>query len=405
MFMYRRERVVIKTVPPTRHKVRFLKELQAKFFAGVCLALDYASQNETTNRIEIHHACYHSIRDLGLPSDYARMVINKVVALATSYWGQCRSRYIEKTSWPTVNGTLSIGLGCNAYRLFRRGDRWVLRVSTGNRGHYIWLPLCVPKRYLDVLSLARGDAQIFQRDGKWYACLPIRYSTDMPTVSDGAQFFGVDLGIAKVATLVGPGVVRFWSGRAVQGRRRHFQVYRARMQRKKRLDKVRSSKGKEKYWQRDVNHKISRELVNIVAGIPGGVVVLEQLSGIRSRVHGSKRFNRMMSNWAFRQLADMITYKAGHAGIPIVWIDPRKTSQTCSRCGHATRANRPDQAHFKCVSCGYQVNSDYNAAVNISRKGLHALSDALPDTARASLEVPGVHLGQVHLMMTQSSTC
>jgi len=121
-------------------------------------------------------------------------------------------------------------------------------------------------------------------------------------------------------------------------------------------------------------------------------------------VRGSKRFNRMMGNWAFRQLADMIVYKAERAGIPVVWIDPRKTSQTCSRCGHATRANRPDQAHFRCVSCGYQVNSDFNAAVNISRKGLHALSDAPPDTARASSEVPGARPQQGHLVAGQPST-
>ena len=388
--MSRTECVVIKIAQPTRRKAEFLAALQARFSDGVRIALDWAEKNgKTTSRARIHRACYYEIRDLGLPSDYARMAINKACALAAGFWGARKSKYTKKASWPTVNSSLPIGLGVNAYRLFRDGDRWVLRVSIGKKGSYIWLPLCVPKRYLDTLSLAGGDAQIFQRNGKWYVQLPIRISTDAPTVSDGAQFFGVDLGIAKVATLAGPGVVKFWSGKAIQDRRRRFQIYRSRMQRKGRLDRVRASRGKESRWQRDINHKISRELVNIVAGTPGGVIVLEKLDGIRSRVHGSKRFNRMMGNWAFRQLADMIVYKAERAGIPVVWVDPRKTSQTCSRCGHATRANRPNQAHFKCVSCDYQVNSDYNAARNISRKGLYASCDAPPDTARTSLEAPG----------------
>jgi len=251
---------------------------------------------------------------------------------------------------------------------------------------------------MDTLSLAKGDAQIFRRDDRWYVQLPIRYSTDAPAISDGAQFFGVDLGIAKAATLVGPGIVKFWSGKAIQDKRRRFQTYRSRMHRKGRSDRVRALKGKERCWQKDVNHKISHELVDIVAKTANSVIVLERLDGIRGRVRGSKRFNRMMSNWAFRQLADMIIYKAERVGIPVVWIDPRKTSQTCSHCGHATRANRPDQAHFRCVSCGFQANSDYNAARNISRKGLYALSDAPTDTARASSEVPGAHPQQGHLM-------
>lgn len=407
MITMRKECVVIKVVAPTKRKREFLETMSQKFTAAVKFGLDFSHENGKTTGIKtLHDGCYYPIREqFDLPSDYARMAIRKVKALATTYWATRKSEYTKKTSWPTINGSLPIGLGCNAYRLFRDGDRWVLRVSTGKRGTYIWLPLCVPKRYLDTLSLAQGDAQIFQRDGKWYAQLPIRYSTDTPTVSDGAQFFGVDLGIAKVATLVGPGVVKFWSGRAIQDRRRRFQTYRTRMQRKGRLDKVRAPQGKERRWQKDVNHKISRELVNIVANTPSGVIVLERLDGIRSRVRGSKRFNRMMGNWAFRQLADMIIYKAEREGIPVVWIDPRKTSQTCSRCGHATRANRPDQAHFRCVSCGYQVNSDFNAAVNISLKGLYVSSDAPPDTARASSEVPGDHLQQGHLMPSKSATC
>jgi len=402
----RKECVVVKTLTPTGHKCLFLDRMQERYAQAVQHVLDLSHENgKTSSIVKLHKGCYYTIREqFDLPSDYARMALRQAQGMIHTYWGLVKSKHFKKTSWPTVDVNLPLGLGCNAYRLFRNSDRWVLRVSTGKHGQYIWLPLCVPKRYLDTLSLAQGDAQIYQRGGKWYVQLPIRYPTDTPAVSDGAQFFGVDLGIAKVATLVGPNTVKFWSGRAIQDRRRRFQTYRARMQRKGRLDKVRASKGKEQRWQRDANHKISRELVNVVAGTPGGVIVLEKLDGIRSRVRGSKRFNRMMSNWAFRQLADMIVYKAERAGIPVVWVDPRKTSQTCSRCGHATRANRPDQAHFRCVSCGYQVNSDYNAALNISRKGLYASFDAPPDMARASSEVPGARLQQGHLMTGQPST-
>ena len=44
---------------------------------------------------------------------------------------------------------------------------------------------------------------------------------------------------------------------------------------------------------------------------------------------------------------------------------PGHTSQTCSRCGHVHRDNRPSQAVFACGACGFRANADHNAAVNI----------------------------------------
>ena len=42
------------------------------------------------------------------------------------------------------------------------------------------------------------------------------------------------------------------------------------------------------------------------------------------------------------------------------------TSQTCSRCGTMDKKARESQAVFRCRSCGYTVNADVNAAVNIA---------------------------------------
>jgi transposase len=34
-------------------------------------------------------------------------------------------------------------------------------------------------------------------------------------------------------------------------------------------------------------------------------------------------------------------------------------------CGHVERANRRGQAEFRCRVCGFELNADLNAAVNI----------------------------------------
>ncbi|MBN1134744.1 MAG: transposase [Methanosarcinaceae archaeon] len=46
----------------------------------------------------------------------------------------------------------------------------------------------------------------------------------------------------------------------------------------------------------------------------------------------------------------MIGYKSNLPGVPIAYIDPKYTSQTCSRCGHI--GNR-DGKIFECPDCGH----------------------------------------------------
>jgi transposase len=59
------------------------------------------------------------------------------------------------------------------------------------------------------------------------------------------------------------------------------------------------------------------------------------------------------------------------AGVPVVYVNPRYTSQTCSRCGHGDKRNRPTRDDFKCVQCGYVAPADHNAAENIRRAAVN----------------------------------
>ncbi|WP_295424779.1 transposase [Thermus sp.] len=213
-----------------------------------------------------------------------------------------------------------------------------------------------------------------------------------PTVCDGngePTIIGVDLGIVRLATAKHPQGVFAVNGKPIRHRRERFAALRRRLQRHRRTDRVRAMRGRESRWMRDLNHKVSKALVSLAARYPNPVLALESLDGIRDRVRGSRRFNRMMSSWAFRQLADSIRYKAERAGVRVVFVEPRKTSRTYPRCGHATRANRPEQAQFRCVACGYQGNADVVASINIAGAAAGPLRQGPPDTARpAQGQVP-----------------
>jgi IS605 OrfB family transposase len=98
----------------------------------------------------------------------------------------------------------------------------------------------------------------------------------------------------------------------------------------------------------------------------GRGIALEDLEGIGERVtaRGGDARHRL-KGWAFFQLGTFLMYKATLAGVPVVLVDPRSTSQTCAECGHRAKSNRKNQAEFFCGACGHQAPADGNAARNL----------------------------------------
>jgi putative transposase len=57
----------------------------------------------------------------------------------------------------------------------------------------------------------------------------------------------------------------------------------------------------------------------------------------------------------------MVFFKREEAGRRIVAVDPRCTSQTRPCCGYKKAQNRPSQAEFKRLHCGFEANADFVA--------------------------------------------
>jgi CRP-like cAMP-binding protein/ribosomal protein L37E len=69
----------------------------------------------------------------------------------------------------------------------------------------------------------------------------------------------------------------------------------------------------------------------------------------------------------FGLLRQVIESKAQEAGTAVVAVDPKYSSQTCSRCGHVAVESRR-KGRFACVACGFIVEVDVNTALEIRRR-------------------------------------
>jgi IS605 OrfB family transposase len=230
-----------------------------------------------------------------------------------------------------------------------------------------------------------------------YACCDIPEKQ----LIDPAGFLGVDLGIVNIAT-TSAGTVH--AGKGLNRVRHRNQRLRQKLQAKrtksaKRLLKKRNRK--ETRFARDTNHVISKRIVT-EAQRTGAGIALEDLTGIRRRVRLRKPQRVTLHSWAFAQLGQLIAYKALLAGLPVVYVDPAYTSQSCSKCRHTERGNRPNQATFRCTSCGFAENADVNAARNIASRGVLGWAEVMPPYAAqrhqpdATTTASSVLQGRVH---------
>jgi len=110
--------------------------------------------------------------------------------------------------------------------------------------------------------------------------------------------------------------------------------------------------------------------------------ILSQVSSKQKKyyqkaVRELKSLNADLNNWNFDDFQNYLEYKANWFGIPIVKVPSKDTSIKCNKCDNVDEENYLDfhTVNFKCKSCGYQCNADFNASVNIARSFYEGLKN------------------------------
>ena len=125
---------------------------------------------------------------------------------------------------------------------------------------------------------------------------------------------------------------------------------------------MKARSGRQRRLTKDINHCISKK---IVSNPRKKCFVLENLT--KGALGFSKKSNKILGSWAFRELQTFIEYKALTLGKTVVHVEPHYTSQMCNECCHISEDNRK-KSKFECIECGYHDHADINAARNIKEK-------------------------------------
>ena len=345
-----------------------LRQTQTAFNAAASYCARVAWEQGITNKNKLHYLVYGESRvTYGLGAQLACCARDKAaeavraVRTAPERRDRDTDQIIPKTC-PTFATDSSIRYDARTYRLLSL-DRVSLNTLSGRVVGQLVLG-DFQRRYLYDTSWEIGGAELLRRVDVWYLC--ITQSKVAPAPDEPVGYLGVDLGLVNLAA---DSSGQTYSGQQVQAVRKRRYDHRRRLQlantRRARW-RLRQSARREQRFQKDVNHCISKALV-AKAQTERKALALETLDGIRERVTVRRSQRRVRHSWAFRQLRTFISYKAQLSGVRVVYVDPCNTSRRCANCGFCDERNRPDQAHFRCLSCGHTAAADTNAAVNIAR--------------------------------------
>lgn len=328
-----------------------------RFNSAATHAAEVGFESGVFSQPSIHGRCYKELRErFSLSSQMAVRAIGKAVEAFASLKAKGR----KECPVFAARGAVTYDERILSFKGLDKVSLWTLK------GRMI-LPLAYGEYQGERLGRLKGQVDLIYRDGKFFLYATVDMPEDAPI--EVKDFLGVDFGIVEIAT---DSDGESHSGEPVERTRRKHHRNRKGLQgrgtkgARKRLKKL---AGREGRFRRHVNHCISKTLVSKAKDTDRGIA-LENLAGIRERTTVRAKDRARHSGWAFFQLRSFVEYKATLAGIPVVTVDPRNTSRTCSVCGHCEKANRKSQAEFLCKHCGHSANADFNASRNVRILGL-----------------------------------
>jgi len=205
--------------------------------------------------------------------------------------------------------------------------------------------------------------------GKWWACFSCEVDPVLLPATD--IVIGIDVGLESFATLStgekipNPRFFRSEEKSLTKAQRKLSKAKKGTNERVKRRKTVAQIYSRIADKRKDFAHKTSLALVTQY-----GFIAFEKLEIKRMSENGFKGIRKSIGDVAWSQFMQFTSYKAECAGRKVVYVDPRYTSQRCSRCGQIVKKKLSVRVHS--CSCGLVLDRDHNASINILALGLQS---------------------------------
>ena len=337
-----------------------LLETIRQYNDAVNRVMDAGWIRRTYEKNVLHATVYASIRER-LPClqsslvQCARDMASASLKLAKKKDWQCKK--------PIKKSMSSIRLNQRTFTPFLEGGTISISTVDGRKTY----PLDIPEYFRKYRFSTVNSVVLSAKKGKIIAFLNIEIHD--PTVNDHPlTFLGVDRGINKAAVASDN---TFYNSKHIKKVKYKYQYLRKSLQSKgtrRCKRKLKAIAGRERRFMTGENFRIAKWLVYK----PFDCIVLEELKGVktdsRKQRRVSKKTRKKFGNWAYYRLQQAIENKALEAGKMVLLVNPKYTSQRCSRCGHIAKSNRQG-SEFACKQCGLSLHADLNAGRNISDRG------------------------------------
>lgn len=231
----------------------------------------------------------------------------------------------------------------------------------------------------------------FNARGQWFASFVVLAQRETPVHSNPGSKVGVDVGVARFATLSNGGV---------------FKPLDLRKRYEKRLAKAQRELSKKEHnsknWfkaklrvaklygeiadtRKDFTNKASARVASEFEEVKIEALCIDKMTKSAAgtvekpgtNVAAKRGLNRAILDQGWGLFARQLEYKTVRNGGTLTRVDPRNTSRTCPECGHVAKENRVTQAKFCCVSCGFKENADLVGAINILNSRKSTTGDGL----------------------------
>jgi len=253
------------------------------------------------------------------------------------------------------------------------------------RGKKLWLSKIgeIPlKQHRDIIGVVKQVVVKRTPTNKWFAvfCCDVDFKSYQPKTA----VVGIDLGVEHFAVdsdgnyAENPLYLKKALKKLNREQRRLSRKQKGSTNRFKQKFKVARVHEKVEDARHDFLHKLSTYYVRNY-----GVIAVEDLSvkELAEKQYNSR--NILDSSWS--TFVGMLDYKAESAGVQLLKVDPKNTTQNCSVCGSYVYKPLWIREH-KCPQCGIQLDRDYNASRNIIQKALSELGQELSESTLAEIQ-------------------